>query len=246
MGSIKCICWALVCLGVLGGLIDCSPFSPMDMVPERVLVKPPHSKADHDKATHDILQLPSDVMQKLGEMIIGMIPPSSSGHKQHESLEMHEIEGLEKHLAHMEKLNPAGYKDISSKIPIEGVSHLHVEALLPEEENFGDLTKQTENEELVKPETKSEDAESISRKRRHTITPATKVVNKKPYVEARYEIEDTPHPHAAKSRFVQENNDFIVSDPQGLEENSRPIIIYVNNCKNIHLESDNGEHEHLE
>lgn len=119
--------------------------------------------------------------------------------------------------------------DVASKLPI-----------------IGDLTKGIKNEEPVILEPTSEGTDStgtdvVSRKRRSDVVPGTRKLNDVPYVEARYEVENSvPEPQSARSsrsgHFVKGNGDFMVSEPDALGSN-RPVIIYINKLARLHLEN---------
>lgn len=69
----KSVYIALVCLSVAGGLIDCSPFSPLDVIPEKVL--PKQKEQGGMPNLSDIPQIPIKVV----EAIVAAIKEAISG-----------------------------------------------------------------------------------------------------------------------------------------------------------------------
>lgn len=63
----KCVYVALVCLSVAGGLINCTPFSPLDIIPEKVL--PKQKEQGGMPNLSEIPQIPIKVVEAIVEAI---------------------------------------------------------------------------------------------------------------------------------------------------------------------------------
>lgn len=286
----KNVCVLLVCLSVVCGFINCSPMSPLDMFPEKVLTKQP----EHESS---VLDMSNAMVSKFVKLIVGSNPSIN----EHEALEaLKEIDGIKEHLESMEHLkqDPAvsgSVKEVDglkkrvesvepSQDPAVGASvkeidevkesmeHLthsedsdvsvesmekHLRDDVSATEDFsskvpsgyvaskllvvGDLTEGTKDEEkvILEPISDGTVAEVVSRKRRAANVPPTKIVAK-PYVEARYQVENSARP-ADSAHFLKESN-FMISDPDALYQNGRPVIIYIGKLASLNLQqcSDAG------
>lgn len=275
MGTIKCIFFALVCLCVKNGLIQCSPISPLTIVPETVLLKQPHNpqseqstNGDADKI--DVLEIPKEIITKIGEMILEMIP-GSNVQDQIERIEILEgIEGLKEHLTNVENSKNSQdavkdtkvkipydeqVKDISSEIslgdqiPISDIKSAAPETSLTDtitvEEISDDVTKLVEGEKPAPKGAADVTVETKNRRRRHIKKEEipTHVVNDTPYVEARFTVDGPPQEvfRGRGGHLAHGKHNIIVSDQDAFNENNRPIIIYVDKCKKIKFDNDDNE-----
>lgn len=225
----KSICIALVCLSVVGGLIDCTPFSPMGFLSEDVLTK---KQPESDATSLD----PREILKKLVKMITEFIP-GTGGSK---DAKLEEIEKLKEQLKNLP--NPTG----SPMGDILGLPHditKKVEEKAKQEERKPEEPKQEEpkqDEPKQDEPIKSEATDLKSRKRRNVIVPATKVLNK-PRVEGRYAIDNTDVQIAAKEkgRFLDSN--IMISDPDLLDGNKGPVVIIIKKLGHLSLKTNNPD-----
>lgn len=225
----KFIYSAFVCLSVVGGLINCTPVSPIfTVLPKN---QPLPTALVEPSAYYPELVLPKkqplsttplvEMAKKLEEVLASLIPSTE------ERKEFEEIEGLKEYLENEKRLKNA-------EIPVDA-------SYFDKLSNGDDLSmpldfaKETKQDE-PSVDSESESTEPKTRMRRTPNTPATLVVQKRG-VEPRYQEFDQPPQSLNKGEFVKQTG---FGNLAGLDGSPRPVIVIIERAK-LNLQSANSD-----
>lgn len=221
----KLIYSAMVCLSVVGGLINCTPVSPIfTVLPNNQplptsLVEPSAYYPEHVLPKQQPLSTPLVEMAKKLEEVLASLIPSTDERKEFE-----EIEGLKEYLENEKRLKNA-------EMPVDAS---YFEKL----DDLGtplDSTKETKpDESSVNSESDPESTEPKIRMRRTPNTPATLVVQKRG-IEPRYQEFDQP-PSSNQGEFVKQAG---FGNLAGLD-GPRPVIVIIERAR-LNLQSANSD-----